>query len=106
MYPLSWTSHLVAMHDNIGNRSIVPQLDTCIKLKPIQRKKDCTLFKITPRNAISFRHVSSWGTIENHLTLLKERHILDEDRVHGIFNPQPRRRRDARDAVLVLGTRF
>ena len=37
--------------------------------------------------------------IEYHL---KERHLLDEGRVDGIFGPHSRRK----DAVLVLGTRF
>ena len=66
-----------------------------------------TMFKVTPpppppQNAIRFGHVSSCGTIENHLTLFKERHLLDKDRVDRIFNHQRRRR----DAVLVLSTRF
>ena len=80
---------------------MMPQLDKCLKFKSI-RVVDTnyrSLFKMTPKNVRSFRHVSSCGTIENHLTLFKERHLLDEDRVGGIFNPQPRRR----DAILVLG---
>ena len=55
-------------------------------------KNDCTLIKITPQNGISFRYVSSCGTIENCLMFFKERHLLDENHVDGIFNPQPRGR--------------
>ena len=54
---------------------MVPQLHKFLRFKSIQGdKNDCTLFNPTPRNAISFRHVSSCGTIENHLTIFKERH--------------------------------
>ena len=43
---------------------IVPQLDKCLKFKPIQGdENDCTFHKITPRNALNFRHLSSCGTI-------------------------------------------
>ena len=52
-----------------------------------------TLLKLTSRNAISCRHVSSCVATENHLTLFKKRHLLDENRVDGTFNPQPKKRR-------------
>ena len=45
MYLPSWTSHLVAMHDDIGNKSMVPQLDICLKFKSIQGKR----LEITPQ---------------------------------------------------------
>ena len=82
--------------------TIVPQLDICLKLKSIRGgggERDCTLFKITPRNAIRFGNVSSCGTLENHLMLFKERHLLYKDRGDGIFSPQSRRR--ASDDVLI-----
>ena len=83
--------------------TIVSKLDNYMsKIQVYLGGKDCTFFKITSRNAISFGHVSSCGTIEDHLTLFKERHLLDGDRVDGIFSPQPRRR----DTILVIGTRF
>ena len=83
---------------------MVPHLHKFLKFNSIQGdKNDCILFETTPRSAISFRHVSSCGTVENHLTIFKERHRLNEERVDGIFSPQPRRKTDA---VSVLGTRF
>ena len=40
------------------------QLDKCLKFKSIRGdKNDCTLYKITLRNAINSRHLSSGGTI-------------------------------------------
>ena len=78
----------------------VPQLDICLKFKCIREKRLYCIHN-NPQNAISFGHLSSCGTIDNHLTLFKERHLLDEDHVDGIFNPQPRR-----NAVLVMGIRF
>ena len=43
---------------------IVSQLDKCLKFKSIRGdKNDYTLHKITPRNAINFRYLSSCGTI-------------------------------------------
>ena len=86
--------------------TIVPQLDKRLKFKSIRGgggdKNDCTPFNISSRNTISFRDVSTCSTMENHLTLFNKRHLSDEDRVDGIFNPQPRRR----DVVLILCTRF
>ena len=44
--------------------SIVSQLDKCLKFKSTQGdKNDCTLYKIIPRKALNFRHLSSCGTI-------------------------------------------
>ena len=57
------------------------QRDKCLnssEFRVAADRNDCTLFKLTPRNAISYRHVSSCVDIENHLTLFKKRHLLDE----------------------------
>ena len=45
---------------------IVSQLNKCLKFKSIQGHKDhCTLYKITPQNAMNFRNLSSCGTVIN-----------------------------------------
>ena len=37
--------------------SIVSQLDKCLKFKSVRGdENDCILYKITPRNAMNFRH--------------------------------------------------
>ena len=42
----------------------VSQLDKCLKFKSVQGDgNDCTLCKITPRNVVKFRHLSSCDTI-------------------------------------------
>ena len=44
----------------------VSQLDKCLKFKSIQGdRNDCTLDKITPLDAVNFRHLSSCDTAEN-----------------------------------------
>ena len=44
---------------------MVPQLDKCLNFKSIRGdNNDCTLCRITPRNATNFGHLSSCGTIE------------------------------------------
>ena len=44
--------------------TIVSKVDKRLKFKSIHGdKNDCTLYKITPRNAINFIHLSSCGTI-------------------------------------------
>ena len=50
----------------ISRVSIVSQLDKCLKFRSVRRgdENDCTSYKITPRNAINFRHLSSCGTID------------------------------------------
>ena len=49
-----------------SDHSFVSQLNKCLKFKAIQGDKDhCTLQKITPQNAMSFRNLSSCGTIIN-----------------------------------------
>ena len=45
--------------------AIVSQLDKCLKFKSIPGKNDCNLYKITPRNAIKFRHLFSCRTIQS-----------------------------------------
>ena len=44
--------------------TIVSQLDKCLIFKSFQGdKNDCIPYKITPRNAVNFRHLSSCDTI-------------------------------------------
>ena len=43
---------------------LVSQLDKCPKFMSIQGdKNDCTLYKMTPRNPVNFRHLSGCDTI-------------------------------------------
>ena len=50
------------MHSNLTSHAIVSQLGKCLKFKSIRGdKNDCTLYQITPRNAINFGHLSSCG---------------------------------------------
>ena len=54
------------------------------------------------QNATRFKRAIQLWHDREPLTLFKKRHLLDEDRVDGIFRPRSRRR----DAVLVLGKIF
>ena len=57
-----WT--LIVEMKNFIVSFIVSQLDKCLKFKSIRGdKNDRTLYKITPRNAINYSHLSSCCTI-------------------------------------------
>ena len=66
-YPLFSQKLSVSVSYNVVSYmrdSIVSQLDKCLNFKSVRGdKNECTLYKMTPRNAISFKHLSSCGTI-------------------------------------------
>ena len=75
--------------------AIVSQLDKCLKFKSIQGegggddKSDCIILKITPRNVMNFRHLSSCGSVEAIIsrskTILNRRNHCLSQLFQGVF---------------------